>query len=97
MKKVLTCGILLCWLLAGNAKAQQLDNSDSKFESYNVKRSDVGLHDWPQLGGTSLRNATPFGRKIPTTWDIDTGTNIKRSRLLETISADRGCRVRAVF
>ena len=79
MKKVLTCGILLCWLLAGNAKAQQLDNSDSKFESYNVKRSDVGLHDWPQLGGTSLRNATPFGRKIPTTWDIDTGTNIKWS------------------
>lgn len=79
MKNVFICGLLVFWFLTGDATAQQLDNDDSKFESYKLTRSSVGLHDWPQLGGTSLRNATPFGRKIPTTWDIDSGADIKWS------------------
>lgn len=32
--------------------------------------------DWPQWGGNSLRNNTPQGKNIPTTWDIDSGENI---------------------
>jgi outer membrane protein assembly factor BamB len=79
MKIVVNVGMLVYWLISCDANAQQLDNGDSKFESYNLTRSSVGLHDWPQLGGTSLRNATPFGRKIPTSWDIDTASNIKWS------------------
>lgn len=79
MRNAVIFGMLVCWLLSCDANAQQLDNGDSKFESYNLTRSSVGLHDWPQLGGTSLRNATPFGRKIPTSWDIDTAANIKWS------------------
>jgi outer membrane protein assembly factor BamB len=33
--------------------------------------------DWPQLGGTSLRNNTPVGTRIPTHWNKETGKNIK--------------------
>ncbi len=37
---------------------------------------DVGPGDWPQWGGSRLRNNTPVGENIPTEWDIDTGKNI---------------------
>ena len=37
----------------------------------------VGTHDWPQWGGSRLRNNTPKGKNIATDWDIKTGRNIK--------------------
>ena len=37
----------------------------------------VGAGDWPQWGGSRLRNNTPDGKNIPTTWNIETGRNIK--------------------
>ena len=37
----------------------------------------VGPHDWPQWGGSRLRNNTPDGKNIPMEWDIKTGRNIK--------------------
>ncbi|MFQ5731259.1 MAG: PQQ-binding-like beta-propeller repeat protein [Planctomycetaceae bacterium] len=37
----------------------------------------VGRFDWPQWGGTTFRNNTPVGVKIPTYWDVKTGKNIK--------------------
>ena len=37
----------------------------------------VGLGDWPQWGGSRLRNNTPDGKNIPTAWNIETGRNIK--------------------
>lgn len=35
--------------------------------------------DWLQWGGTSHRNNTPSGSRIPVKWDIETGQNIKWS------------------
>ena len=42
----------------------------------------VGLHDWPQWGGSPSRNNVPEGTVIPITWDIDAGQNIKWSAKL---------------
>ena len=38
---------------------------------------DVGPGDWPQWGGSRLRNNTPAGKNIPITWDVTSGKNIK--------------------
>jgi len=43
----------------------------------NAGKLQVGRFDWPQWGGTSLRNNTPLGFNIPATWDVKTGKNIK--------------------
>ena len=42
--------------------------------------------DWPQWGGTSWRNNAPFGKNIPTTWDTETGKNIKWKVTLGSIT-----------
>lgn len=42
----------------------------------------VGPRDWPQWGGSRLRNNTPPGQNIPISWDIETGRNIKRAAKL---------------
>lgn len=59
--------------------AQELENGDPQFKSYGLKRLKVGRRDWPQWGGTPLRNNTPLARGIPVSWDIDSGRNIKWS------------------
>jgi outer membrane protein assembly factor BamB len=61
------------------AVAQELDNGDPKLATYKLPKLSVGQHDWPQWGGTSARNSTPAGRRIPTEWDVQTGKNIKWS------------------
>ena len=33
--------------------------------------------DWPQWAGSALRNNTPQGKNIPTSWDIENNVNIK--------------------
>ncbi|MBY0589008.1 PQQ-binding-like beta-propeller repeat protein [bacterium] len=33
--------------------------------------------DWPQWGGTSVRNNTPEGKNIPQKWNLETGENVK--------------------
>ena len=38
---------------------------------------EVGRNDWPQMGGSSLRNSAGSGEGIPTTWDVASGTNIR--------------------
>ncbi len=38
---------------------------------------EVGPGDWPQWGGSRLRNNATTGRNIPTSWDVTTGRNIK--------------------
>ena len=72
----------IVWLAAGNGFAQQLENGDTKFDSYRLPKLKVGKHDWPQWGGTSLRNNAPRGRGIPIEWDTETGKNIKWSTQL---------------
>lgn len=41
-----------------------------------ISEMDVKPLDWPQWGGSSLRNNTPLGKDIPTDWDVQTGKNI---------------------
>jgi outer membrane protein assembly factor BamB len=42
-------------------------------------RLNVGAKDWPQWGGSSNRNNIVTSQKIPLTWDINTGQNIRWS------------------
>ncbi|MEX0725760.1 MAG: PQQ-binding-like beta-propeller repeat protein, partial [Planctomycetaceae bacterium] len=42
-----------------------------------IAKLNVGLHDWPQWGGSNFRNNTPAGENIPFDWDVETGKNIK--------------------
>ena len=39
----------------------------------------VGSKDWPQWGGSSVRNNVTTSQKIPLDWDIKTGRNIRWS------------------
>lgn len=39
----------------------------------------VGLHDWPQWGGSRMRNNVPHAVNLPLEWNIETGQNIKWS------------------
>lgn len=47
-----------------------------------IARMKVQEGDWPQWGGSSLRNNTPEGKNIPTEWDIESGENVKWSAAL---------------
>lgn len=47
-----------------------------------IAKLKVGPYDWPQWGGTSVRNNTPEGKNIPTEWDISTGDNVRWSMAL---------------
>lgn len=42
-----------------------------------VSKYKVGKLDWPQWGGWTGKNNTPFGENIPSEWDIESGKNIK--------------------
>lgn len=44
-----------------------------------VAALDVGKKDWPQWGGSPMRNNTPQDASIPVEWDIKTGENIRWS------------------
>jgi len=39
----------------------------------------VGKSDWPQMGGSSLRNSVGSAEGIPTSWDVGSGENIRWS------------------
>ena len=60
---------------ANHVVGQELDNGDEKYRSYRLPRLKVGRRDWPQWGGTSLHNNTPFGRQIPISWDVENITS----------------------
>ena len=49
-------------------------------------RLKVGRRDWPQWGGSSLRNNTPAGKGIPIVWDIKKSVNIKWKANLGTFT-----------
>ncbi len=42
-----------------------------------IAQMDVGPNDWPQWGGTSLRNSVSDQVGIPIEWDIASGTNVR--------------------
>src|SRR4026208_991514 len=64
------------------ASGQDLDADKANLESYRISKLKVGARDWPQWGGSPLRNNTPVGTNIPTHWDIETSKNIKWSAKL---------------
>ncbi len=47
-----------------------------------IGKMKVGPKDWPQWGGTPERNNTPVDAKIPTSWDVEDGTNVLWSSAL---------------
>jgi outer membrane protein assembly factor BamB len=47
-----------------------------------VSKMKVGPKDWPQWGGTPERNNTPVDAKVPTSWNVEDGTNILWSAAL---------------
>ncbi len=62
----------------GSGFAQEKPRADQKnLKSYQLPKLNVKPGDWPQWSGSSLRNNTPQGKNIPTTWDVETGKNIK--------------------
>jgi outer membrane protein assembly factor BamB len=67
---------------ANHVVGQELDNGDEKYRSYRLPRLKVGRRDWPQWGGTSLHNNTPFGRQIPISWDVENKRHVKWSAKL---------------
>jgi hypothetical protein len=53
-----------------SATAQQPAADTANLAGYGLTKLNVGRGDWPQWGGTSLRNNTPHGKNIPTEWDV---------------------------
>lgn len=47
-----------------------------------IKEMKVGSKDWPQWGGSSLRNNVPDAKNIPTEWDVASGKNVRWSAAL---------------
>jgi outer membrane protein assembly factor BamB len=54
-----------CLFVAGAAPAQQPAADRAHLPKYGLTKLDVAPGDWPQWGGTSLRNNAPQGRNIP--------------------------------
>ena len=71
------CVASLALSFPGVITAQQLIADEANLEGYRLPKLKVGPRDWPQWGGTSIRNNTPFGKDIPTDWNVETGKNIK--------------------
>lgn len=70
--------------IAGEAKATSGAYNPTAVAIQHISEMNVGKYDWPQWGGTPLRNNTPEGKDIPTEWDIEAGTNIKWKAKLGT-------------
>lgn len=66
-------------VLVGNVRGDEDPTAVAKAEIAKLK---VGPYDWPQWGGSPVRNNTPEGKNIPTTWDLSTGENIRWSMAL---------------
>jgi outer membrane protein assembly factor BamB len=47
-----------------------------------TQKRNVGPLDWPQWGGSSARNNTPVGERIPIHWELQSGKNIRWSAML---------------
>lgn len=61
---------LLVVASASLATAQRPAADVANLPSYDLTKLDVRSGDWPQWGGTSLRNNAPHGRNIPIDWHV---------------------------
>lgn len=72
----------LVWLVAFSC-ILSLSDTASSFEDptaeavKEISKLKVGAKDWPQWGGSPLRNNVPLSQKVPTQWDIESGENVK--------------------
>ncbi|MHB8957403.1 MAG: outer membrane protein assembly factor BamB family protein [Pirellulaceae bacterium] len=74
--------IAAAWLCVSPTLTQAAENSsfDPTSEALQyIATLEVGVHDWPQWGGSPSRNNVPEGKGLPVNWDINTGENIKWS------------------
>ena len=68
--------------LAATARAAEPKSGgyDATLETLErIDQLEVGPHDWPQWGGSPLRNNVPEGKNIPTEWDVAAGQNVRWS------------------
>lgn len=71
-------GLLVVWTACFGISASLGDNFDPTKEVVSrIAKMKVRPTDWPQWGGSSLRNNTPDGKNIPAEWDLESGKNIK--------------------
>ncbi len=70
------CGIALIGTSINNLVQAEDPTKTALAEIAKLK---VGPKDWPQWGGSPVRNNTPSGEKIPVEWDVASGKNIRWS------------------
>jgi outer membrane protein assembly factor BamB len=87
IRRIAVLGLLLscaglaarCGLGAGG-KETRFDSTAETLKG--IAKLKVKPTDWPQWGGSPLRNNTPSGQDIPSEWNVDEGDNIKWSARL---------------
>ncbi|QDT33292.1 outer membrane protein assembly factor BamB family protein [Thalassoglobus polymorphus] len=62
--------------LSVQATAQDGEYNPRKEALAEIKKMDVGPHDWPQWGGWSHKNNVPEATGIPTEFDVETGDGV---------------------
>ena len=66
----------LTFPVVGATQGPPIPEDVGSVERYGLHVHDVEPGDWPQWGGTSIRNSAVVAENIPITWDIEGGTNI---------------------
>ncbi len=79
--RAFSAGVAMVLLIAGDCHSDQESPVRTPYDATAVLLTEidtmnVGSFDWPQWGGSSNRNNTPYGENIPVHWDIETGENI---------------------
>ncbi len=70
------CVSYILLVFSANARAQH----DAVAETRKmIDLMKVGKADWPQMGGSPLRNSVSDAANIPTQWDVSSGENIRWS------------------
>jgi outer membrane protein assembly factor BamB len=77
--RLIACISVLSWSFQTAAAADPAPFDATQGTAKYIAGLKVQPHDWPQWGGSPSRNNVPDGEAVPTTWDIDTGENIKWS------------------
>lgn len=77
----LVCSTILCAIsLVTFSRANAQEAYNPTVESLKmIAPMKVGKGDWPQWGGSSLRNNVPDVTGIPVQWDVESGKNIRWS------------------
>ncbi len=69
----------LSLLLSAGAAVESYGFDAVAATAKHIETMDVGKNDWPQWGGSPLRNNVRPESKVPISWDVKTGENIRWS------------------